>query len=293
MNTALASPPSLAASGSGLPGLGLVGTWLNDPDNWRGPGGLAELAGQHLAYTALIVAAAAVIAVPAGIWIGHTGKGTALAGGTANALRAVPALGLLILLIVELAPRIHVGGGAGWLLAPGAVPYFVPAAIVLVILAVPPILTGTYAGIQALDPGIGDAARGAGMSSLQVAVRVEAPCALPLILSGVRSATLQVIASLTVAAYAPLVGGLGRLIVDGQQDLTSPRYGYPAMVAAGLAVAVLALAADAAFAAAGRYLPSPGLTGRYQRSAGTPATRGHHPLTPETPAPSLTAWSKS
>ncbi len=92
------------------------------------------------------------------------------------------------------------------------------------------------------------------MTPLQIILEVELPTAAPLIISGIRSVTVQVIATLTVAAYAPLVGGLGRLIVDGQQDLADPRYGYPAMLAAGTTVAVLAIAADVFLALAQRHL---------------------------------------
>src|SRR5262249_44341324 len=101
---------------------------------------------------------------------------------------------------------------------------------------------------------------------LQVMTKVELPCALPLIMSGVRNTTLQVIATLTVAAYAPLVGGLGRLIVDGDQNLTDLRYGYPAMVAAAITIAALALVADALLALVQRSIVSPGISGRYAQS---------------------------
>ncbi|MFD0508990.1 ABC transporter permease [Streptomyces chiangmaiensis] len=130
----------------------------------------------------------------------------------------------------------------------------------MLILAIPPILTSTYAGVQSLDAATRDAAAGTGMTSLQVIRKVELPCALPLIISGLRSATLQVIATLTVAAYAPLVGGLGRFIIDGQQNLGDLRYGYPAMVAGGIAVAVLALAVDGTLHVVLRRTVSPGLT---------------------------------
>jgi osmoprotectant transport system permease protein len=104
------------------------------------------------------------------------------------------------------------------------------------------------------------------MSPLQVMTKVEFPCALPLIMSGIRNATLEVIATLTVAAYAPLIGGLGRLIVDGAQNLTDPRYGYPAMVAAGMTIAALALVADILLRLVQRLVVSPGISGRYARS---------------------------
>ncbi|MFF3359687.1 ABC transporter permease [Streptomyces sp. NPDC002917] len=245
---------------NGLPGLDRVIVWFNDPGNWWGSGGLFAHIGEHLAYTLIVVVLAVALALPLGLLIGHTRRGTALVAGVANILRAVPTLGLLILLIVLLSPHIPIQAGAFGIIAPGAGPYFVPALLVLLVLAVPPILTSTYAGIQALDPAIRDAAEGIGMTPLQVAVKVELPCALPLLLSGIRSATLQVIATLTVAAYAPLVGGLGRLIVDGQQNLADPRYGYPAMIAAGLTIAVLAVAIDALLGLAQRLITSPGLT---------------------------------
>ncbi|MEU4092908.1 ABC transporter permease subunit [Streptomyces sp. NPDC026673] len=247
------------ALGNGLPGPDRVVIWFNDPGNWWGPGGLLAHAREHLVYTLVVVVLAAVVAVPAGVLIGHTGRGVAFVAGTANALRAVPTLGLLILLIVLVSPRIHIGAGLAGVVAPGAVPYFLPVLAVLTLLAVPPILSGAYAGIRSVDPAVRDAAKGSGMTPLQVVLGVELPCALPLLFSGVRSAVLQVIATVTVAAYAPLVGGLGRLIVDGQQNLADPRYGYPAMVAAGIAVAVLAVTADALLGRARRLLVSPGL----------------------------------
>jgi osmoprotectant transport system permease protein len=255
---------------NGLPGPGRVLVWFDDPLNWWGPGGLLADVRQTIVYTLIVITVAAVTALPVGLVIGHTGRGTLLVAGVANILRAVPALGLLILLVVVLSPHIHVHGGVSGILAPGSVPYFIPAALVLILIAVPQILTSTYAGIQALDPAVRDAARGCGMTPLQVVLKVELPAAAPLIISGIRGATLQVIATLTVAAYAPLVGGLGRLIVDGQQDLADPRYGYPAMLAAGITVAVLAVATDALLALAQRKATSPGLA---------PAPTDTHPNT--------------
>ncbi|MGI5518517.1 ABC transporter permease [Streptomyces sp. CA-106131] len=245
---------------NGLPGLDRVFTWFNDPGNWWGPGGLLARTGEHLTYTLLVVVLAAALALPLGVLIGHTGRGTALVAAAVNTARAVPAFGLLVLLIVLLSPHMPTRAAVLGVIPPDAVPYAVPALLVLLLIAVPPILTSTYAGIQALDPAIRDAAQGIGMTPLQVALTVELPCALPLLFSGIRSATLQVIATLTVAAYAPLVGGLGRLIVDGQQNLADPRYGYPAMVASGFTVAVLAVAVDALLGLAQRLATSPGLT---------------------------------
>jgi osmoprotectant transport system permease protein len=251
--------------GNGLPGLHRVPIWFNDPLNWKGPDGLLAYTSEHIVYTIVVLAVAMVIAVPLGLLIGHTGRGSAAIGGSVNALRAVPPLGLLILLIAVISPHIHIARGFTYLIAQGSVPYFIPAMAVLLVLAISPILTSTYAGVQAIDPAVRDAARGMGMRPVQVVTRVEFPNALPLIMSGIRSATLQVIATMTVAAYAPLVGGIGRLIVDGDQDLTSPRYGYPAMVAGGITVAVLALAAEGLLALLQRGVVSRG-TGRYSTS---------------------------
>jgi osmoprotectant transport system permease protein len=257
---------TLAAS-NGLPGLHRVAVWFNDPGNWWGPSGLLGRLGEHVVYSLVLVLAAVVLALPLGVLIGHSGRGVAIVAGLANGLRAIPSLGLLLFLIVLLSPRIHVTSGFTSLIARGSVPYLIPALIVLLVVAVPPIVTSTYAGVQSVDRDVRDAARGAGMSPLQVMTKVEIPCALPLIMSGVRNATLEVIATLTVAAYAPLVGGLGRLIVDGDQNLTDPRYGYPAMVAAGITIAAFALVADVLLALVQRSIVSPGISGRYAPSA--------------------------
>jgi osmoprotectant transport system permease protein len=252
---------------NGLPGLGRVAIWFNDPANWRGSNGLIARFDEHVVYTLALVLAAVLVAVPLGLVIGHTGHGVVLLAGLANGLRAIPPLGLLLFLIVLVSPLVSVTGGLTSLVARGSVPYLIPALIVLIVVAVPPILTSTYAGVQAVDPAVRDAAHGVGMSSLQVVRKVELPCALPLVMSGVRNATLEVIATLTVAAYAPLVGGLGRLIVDGDQDLTDTRFGYPAMLAAGITIALLALVADALLAVVQRSIVSPGISGRYARNA--------------------------
>ncbi|MFJ5212380.1 ABC transporter permease [Streptomyces nigra] len=260
------------AADNGLPGIGRVGIWFNDPGNWWGDNGLLGYAGEHLAYTIVVVITAALAAIPLGLVIGHTGRGATWVAGLANASRAVPTLGLLILLIVAVSPHIHIDQGWGSAVPAGSVPYLVPVLFVLVLVAVPPLLTSTYAGVRSLDPAIREAAAGTGMTASQVVLKVELPCALPLIMSGLRSATLQVIATLTVAAYAPLVGGLGRLIVDGQQDLGDLRYGYPAMVAAGISVAVLALVVDLLLQALQLKLVSPGITSKDARHRGTLAT---------------------
>jgi osmoprotectant transport system permease protein len=247
-----------------------VPVWFNDPENWWGPSGLVIRIREHLLYTAVIVIVAVLIALPLGLLVGHTGRGVFALVGVANGLRAVPTLGLVILLYIWLAPKIHSNASIPYLIDRGGLGSFIPAMIVLVLLALPPILTNTYAGVQNVDPAVRDAARGMGMTGFQVVRKVEFPCALPLMMSGLRSATLQVIATVAVAAYLPFLGGLGRFLVDGTQQLYDPQFGYPAMVGAGIVVAVLAVLVDLALSLVQRLVVSPGVSGRF-------STRGTRP----------------
>jgi osmoprotectant transport system permease protein len=229
--------------------IGNVFTWLTDPAHWRSTNfdtGIWGQLGAHIGFCLIALVIALVLGLPLGLWIGHTGKGTWMVTGT-NALRALPTVGVLVLLVVVISPHFYGRTNAGFL---------IPTEIVLVLLAVPPILSNTYAGVQNVEPSVRDAAFGMGMTDRQVLYRVELPNALPLIFSGFRSATLQVIATATIASYVTL-GGLGRFIYDGlaQQD-------YPQMISGGLLVAALALVADLLLALVQRYTVSPGLTGR-------------------------------
>jgi osmoprotectant transport system permease protein len=212
--------------------------YVTDPANWHGADGVPTRIVEHLEYTVFTVAIASAIALPVGLLIGHTGKAAFLAINLGNAARAIPTMGLLVLAVTW--------RGLG----------LIPVLIALVALAIPPILTATYAGIQSVEPATVDAARGMGLSERQVLQSVEIPIALPLILSGIRSATVQVIATATIAAYVAL-GGLGRLLIDG---LSVRDYGK--MTFGALVVAVVAIGADVLFALIIRYGTSPGLTGR-------------------------------
>jgi osmoprotectant transport system permease protein len=264
--TAIVAGSGLYAGGNGLGG---VPTWFSKSENWWGENGLVLHIRDHLIYSAIILVVATVIALPVGLLIGHTGRGVILVAGIANGLRAVPTLGLVVLLYVWLSPKIPVNHDPFLFLPKGTVPVFIPVVIVLVLLAIPAILTNTYAGVQAVDPAVRDAARGMGMSGWQIVRQVEFPCALPLIMSGLRSATLQVIATVTVAAYLPLLGGLGSFISAGEQALNDPEYGYPAMVAAGIVVALLAVLIDALLNLVQRLVVSPGVSGRFSRGDGS------------------------
>ncbi|MDQ6936885.1 MAG: ABC transporter permease [Actinomycetota bacterium] len=248
-----------------------VGVWFNDPGNWRGENGLLIHIREHIVYTVIAVMIALLIALPLGLLIGHTGRGVLLVAGLANGLRAIPTLGLVVLLVVLISPKIHAVQAIPGLIPRGGLPYVVPVEVVLILLAIPPILTNTYAGVQNVDPAARDAARGMGMREGQIVRKVEFPIALPLIMSGLRSATLQVIATAIVAAYVPFLGGLGRLIVDGTGNLNDPRFGYTAMVCAGIVVAILAVLIDLLLVGVQRLVVSRGVSGRFSTSRPAPS----------------------
>ncbi len=222
--------------------MNLVWTWLGDPANWQGYDGIPTRIAEHLAYSAVTLLLAALIGIPLGLWIGHTGNGRVVVVNLVNGMRSVPTLGLLFVAVLVVGP-----------LLAGDVAFLVPSIFVLVVLAVPPIMAGAYAGVEGVDPGARDAARGMGMRPAQVLVRVELPCALPLIFGGLRSAALQVVATATLAASVSL-GGLGRFLIDGQAYRD-----YGQMAAGALLVAALAMAVDLVFAAVQRLVVSPGL----------------------------------
>lgn len=198
--------------------------WLTDSAQWSGDGAIPQRLAEHLGYTALAVVVAAVVAVPLGLHIGHTGRWRSVAVALTGALRALPTLGLLTLLVLAL--------GIG-LTGP---------VIALAVLCIPPLLAGVYSGIEAVDRRTVDAARAQGLSEWQILTRVEVPLALPLMVGGLRSATLQVIATATVAAYISL-GGLGRYIIDGLAVRD-----YPQVLGGAILAVALALVVDLLFA---------------------------------------------
>lgn len=184
--------------------------------------------GEHLAYSGLAVGIAVLLAVPAGLLIGHAGRGAWMIAG-ANALRALPSLGLMTLLVLLL--------GAG----------LIPPTIALVLLAIPPVLSHTTAGIATADRAAVDAAYAMGMTGRQVLLQVRIPVALPLMVAGLRSAVLQVVATATIAAFVNL-GGIGRFIFDGLAVRDYDRVVLGAVLVAGLALVLdglLALVAKA------------------------------------------------
>ncbi|WP_283134085.1 ABC transporter permease [Rhizohabitans arisaemae] len=213
--------------------------FLANPENWSGPYGIPQRVLEHLEFSGLALLLAALIALPVGMLVGYTGRGAVIAVVSANAARALPTLGLVVLVVL----LFGVGTTA-------------PVLIPLVALAVPPILVNTYEGVRGADADLQDAAVGMGMTGPQVLFRVCVPVAMPLILLGMRTAAVQVVATATVAAFVGL-GGLGRFIIDGLQTRD-----FSSTVGGAVLVAVLALAVQGAFVAAQRLLVSPGVRGQ-------------------------------
>jgi osmoprotectant transport system substrate-binding protein len=227
--------------------------WITQAGNWHGAGDIPRQILAHLGYSGLPLLIAAVIAVPLGVAVGHTGRGAVAVVNLANIWRAIPTLGLLVLLVVLLG-----FSPMTWLLP-------------LVVLAIPPILVNAYEGVAGVDRGVRDAARGAGMTAWQQVIRVEIPIALPLILVGLRTAAIFVVATATIAAYIGL-GGLGRFIIDG---LASDQYGP---VAGGaLLVVILAVLVLALFAVLSRLVVSPGLRRQERSELHYPKGMSHMP----------------
>jgi osmoprotectant transport system permease protein len=202
--------------------------WLTDPANWSGAGSIPQRTLEHLWISAVVLVIAAALALPLGGVIGHSGRGREPAVMVSGGLRALPTLGLLTLFALWL--------GIG-LQAP---------IIALVILAIPPLLAGAYAGFESVDRRTIDAARAVGMRELQIVGKVELPLSLPIVVGGIRSATLQIIATATLAAYVADFG-LGRFIFAG---LKTRDYGE--MLGGSILVIVLALIVDGGFALAQR-----------------------------------------
>lgn len=220
--------------------------WLLSPERLEGSYALPTLLGQHLLYTLISVLIAAAIAVPAGWLIGHTGRGREVAVAISGAARAVPSFGLMVLLVLVL----------GVLRIPEA------AVLTFVLLAIPSLLAGAYTGVEAVDRRVIDAARAMGMTEWQIFRKVELPLGLPLLVAGLRAATLQVIATVTIAAYVNL-GGLGWPIIQG-----IPLRRFDQVLGGAVLVALLALAVDLLLALA-------------QRAAVPTGVRAHPAATPD------------
>lgn len=211
--------------------------WLTDPANWTSANGIPARTWEQVSMSLLAMAIALAVALPIALVLGHLRRGVLLATNISNVGRAVPTLGVLI--ILASIPSIGVGSLA--------------AIIALAIFAIPPLMTNTFAGMTSVDPDVLDAGRAMGMGRAQQLVRIELPLATPLILAGVRTATVQVVATASLAALVG-GGGLGRYVVDGfaLQDTTL-------IVAGAVLTAALAIVAEGVLALLERAATPPGL----------------------------------
>ncbi|WP_007516609.1 MULTISPECIES: ABC transporter permease [Pseudofrankia] len=243
--------------------------WLTDGANWSGGGGIPARLGEHLTLTGASVGIAAALALPAGIWLGHRGRGGALAVNISGALRAVPTFAVLVLLAIG---PLGIGDRT--------------TIVALVLFAIAPLVANSYVGVREVDAGAREAARGMGMSGWQVLTRVELPLALPLIMLGVRLAAVQVVATATIAALIG-GGGLGRFVVDGLAQHDQPK-----VLGGAVLVAVLALAVDGLLLGLTRLISPTGATtrrGAGQRGRGRVRSSG----SPTGPVMSLAAGPAS
>ncbi|MEV6975976.1 ABC transporter permease subunit [Kitasatospora sp. NPDC093806] len=226
-------------------------TWLGDffsaPDRRTGPNSILNRIAEHLLLSGEALLYAALLAVPLGLLIGYTGRGVTAVTALAGAARALPTLGLVTLAVL--------------LAGVGDTAVLIP----LVALAAPPLLVAAVEGVRGTDPDVRDAARGVGLTHPQVLWQVCLPSALPTLLAGFRTATVQVIATATVAAYVGL-GGLGRYVIDGLATRD-----YAVTVGGALLVVLLAVAAQLFFALLARYALPPGLRAQQRAAARQPS----------------------
>ena len=217
-----------------------IAHWLSDPAHWSGSDGIPTHVVEHLQLSAESVFLGALIALPVGIVLGHYGRFGNLAMNVSNVGRALPSFGILVI--------------AFYLFGLGDTPII----LALTMLAIPPMVTNSYVGMREVDPDVKDAARGMGYRELARLLRIELPLAVPLVMAGIRTSAVQVVATATLGALIA-GGGLGRFIVDGldQQD-------YTKAAAGALLVAILALATEVSLAGVERLLVPKGI--RLQRA---------------------------
>jgi osmoprotectant transport system permease protein len=212
--------------------------WLFAPERYTGADSLQVRIGEHLFYTFISVLIVAVIAIPLGYFIGHTGRGRDIAIGVSGAARAIPSFGLILLLVLLI----------------GVTQKPLAAFIAFVLLGIPSVLAGAYSGVEAIDRRVVDSARAVGMTEWQILWKVEIPLGLPLLIGGLRSATLQIVATVTLAAYIGL-GGLGLYIISGLALRQ-----FDQMLGAALVIVALALVLDGLFALAERLVVPRGVS---------------------------------
>lgn len=213
-----------------------LGHWFATPANWRGTTGVPTLLGQHVLMSLAATLIAMAIALPLGVGLGHVGKGGLLAINVTNVGRAIPSFALMVFFVLVF------GLGTA------------PTLIALIVLAVPPVITNAYQGMRSVDRDLVDAARGLGMTEWQILRQVEVPVAIAVIMAGVRTAGVQVVATATLGAYVAW-GGLGTLIEQGLNTAT----GYSELLAGAILVALLAGLAEGLLALLQRLLTPAGL----------------------------------
>jgi osmoprotectant transport system permease protein len=226
--------------------------WFTDPANWQGSTGIPTLLSQHVVMSLAATLIAMAVALPIGIGLGHVGKGGLLAINVTNVGRAIPSFALMVFFVLIF------GLGAA------------PTLIALVVLAVPPVITNAYQGMRSVDRDLVDAARGLGMTETQILRRVEVPIAIPVVMAGVRTAGVQVVATATLGAYVAW-GGLGLLIEQGLNTAT----GYTELLGGAILVALLAGATEGLLALLQRLLTPAGLrkvSGSRAAGASRPST---------------------
>jgi len=228
---------------------GEVVAWFSDPANLFGSDGLQGRLGEHLILSVIPLVIAMAIALPLGAWIGHSGRFANLVINIANVGRAIPSLAILAMATMLLQAFI-VSIGLRQFASE------IATMIALTALAIPPILTNTYVGISEVDDELVEAGRGMGMRESQVLRGVELPVALPVILVGVRTAAVQVVATATLGAVFA-TGGLGRFIIDG---IAQRR--FDEVFAGAIVVALLSITTELSFEFVQRRVTSPGVRGR-------------------------------
>lgn len=209
--------------------------YFTDPANWTGDTGIPNRLFEHLYISGSSIFFALIVAVPIGLYIGHTNRGSSIAINLANIGRAIPSYAMMVIplpLTLTLAPILGYDSGFGL--------SFLPIFLAMTFLAIPPLLVQTYAGLRSVDRDLIESGRGMGMSERQILARVEIPIASSILIGGLRTATLQVIATATIGAILA-GGGLGRLIFDG---MLQGEAGYPALYAGAILVAGLAIGVD-------------------------------------------------
>jgi osmoprotectant transport system permease protein len=209
--------------------------WFSDPSNWQGSTGVPIRLWEHVWISAVSVAVATVIALPVGLYTGHTGRFAGVAINLANIGRAIPSYAVLVMVLpisLSLAPVLGYSPNLGL--------SFIPTFTAMVLLAIPPILVNAHAGLQAVDRDLIEAARAMGLKEREILGQVELPIAMTVIVGGFRTAVLNVIATATIGAIVSF-GGLGRFIIDGRLRGVA---GIPELISGAILVTVLAVTVD-------------------------------------------------